>query len=337
MSGSLPIEEPPFVSLDAVAVTFRHGVRALDDVTLQLRRGDILGLVGESGSGKTTLCRVLVGLTLPDKGTVEIGGHSVDELLRKDRLAFRRRIQMLLQDAVASLSPRMTVGELLDEPMLIHGLPRGATRERLQSMLRTLGLPPDIGSRYPHEISGGQARRVGIARALLLQPEILVADEPTAGLDLSVQGEVLNLLLDLQAQLSLTSIFVSHNLDVVRRVTTRMAVMYLGQIVEEAPTAALFARAAHPYARRSAVDDTRAGARATPATDRAAGRNPERRRSTLRLQVPHPLSGGAASLCRGDAAAPRSRARSQGPLPLSLCARPSGMTKRRAIGASDRS
>ena len=238
----------PLLQLDQVSVVFAGGVRALDDVTLSIARGEIVGLVGESGSGKSTLCRVLVGLTPPSSGSVSFGGRPVHEHLREGQLAFRRRIQMLLQDAVASLSPRMTIGRTLEEPIAIHDLPQEEAQVRLAEILRRLGLASDVLSKFPHQISGGQARRIGVARALLLRPEVIVADEPTAGLDVSVQGELLNLLLDLQRDFGLTYLLVSHNLNVIRRVTGRSVVMYLGQIVEDAPTAALFAKPAHPYA-----------------------------------------------------------------------------------------
>ena len=237
----------PLVSLQGVSVVFGGQVRALDDVTLSIERGDIVGLVGESGSGKTTLCRVLVGLTPATTGNVSLGGASVATQLADNPLAFRRRVQMLLQDAVASLSPRMTIGRTLREPIAIHDLPRDAAEQRLVAILKRLGLPADVTAKYPHQISGGQARRVGVARALVMQPEIIVADEPTAGLDVSVQGELLNLLLELQQEFALTYLLVSHNLNVIRRVTRRTAVMYLGQIVEQAPTQALFEKPAHPY------------------------------------------------------------------------------------------
>jgi len=235
------------VEFAGVSVVFDGRVRALDDVTLVIRKGEILGLVGETGSGKSTLCRVLVGLTPPSSGTVSVGSQPVHRQLAQEPLAFRRRAQMLLQDAVASLSPRMTVRRALEEPIAIHNLPRAETLERLAAILQRLGLPQDVLAKFPHQISGGQARRVGVARALVMRPEIIVADEPTAGLDVSVQGDLLNLLLDLQRDFALTYLLVSHNLNVIRRVTERTAVMYLGQIVEEAPTHELFATPAHPY------------------------------------------------------------------------------------------
>ncbi len=239
---------PPLVSMRGVSVVFGGAVQALDDVSLDIGRGDIVGLVGESGSGKTTLCRVLVGLTQASGGTVAVDGTPVATQLAVDSLAFRRKVQMLLQDAVASLSPRMTIGRALREPIAIHDLPRDAALQRLDQILRRLGLPADVLQKFPHQISGGQARRVGVARALVMQPQLIVADEPTAGLDVSVQGELLNLLLDLQQEFGLTYLLVSHNLNVIRRVSQRTAVMYLGQIVEQAPTRQLFDKPAHPYA-----------------------------------------------------------------------------------------
>ena len=251
MSAARPPEgtpvPPALVELKGISVVFGGSVRALDDVTLSIAQGDIVGLVGESGSGKTTLCRVLVGLTTATSGTVGLGGEPVAAQLAKNPLAFRRRVQMLLQDAVASLSPRMTIGRTLREPIAIHDLPRTEAEARLKAILQRLGLPVDVLAKFPHQISGGQARRVGVARALVMQPQIIIADEPTAGLDVSVQGELLNLLLDLQQEFGLTYLLVSHNLNVIRRVTGRTAVMYLGQIVEEAPTRALFEKPAHPY------------------------------------------------------------------------------------------
>ena len=237
----------PLIDIANVAVDFEKQVRALSGVSLRLDTGDIVGLVGESGSGKTTLCKVLMGLVPPTSGRVAVGGEDLDTILARDPLSFRRRAQMLLQDAAASLSPRMRIRALVEEPLLIHGLPMAEGRVRILALLERLGLAATTLDAYPHQISGGQARRVAILRALVLQPAIIVADEPTAGLDVSVQGDLLNLMLDLHDELGLTYLIVSHNLNVVRRITQRTAVMYLGQIVEEAPTHALFARPAHPY------------------------------------------------------------------------------------------
>jgi peptide/nickel transport system ATP-binding protein len=238
---------PPFIEMTDVNVVFGGRVRALDGVNLTIARGDIVGLVGESGSGKTTLCKVLIGLARPTSGRITVDGETLTALFARDALAFRRRAQMLLQDAVASLSPRMRIGALVEEPLAIHRLPLEEGRQRIRALLQRLGLPETVLAKYPHQISGGQARRVAILRALVLTPDLIIADEPTAGLDVSVQGELLNLLMDLHRSLGLTYLMVSHNLNVVRRVTRRTAVMYLGQIVEEAPTAALFAAPAHPY------------------------------------------------------------------------------------------
>ena len=246
-AGVVKARGEALVEFTGVSVVFDGRVRALDDVTLAIGKGEIVGLVGESGSGKSTLCRVLVGLTSPSSGTVTVGDRPVREQLAQGALAFRRRAQLLLQDAVASLSPRMTIGRTLEEPIAIHALPRAEALARLSAILKRLGLSSDVLAKFPHQISGGQARRVGVARALLMRPEIIVADEPTAGLDVSVQGELLNLLLDLQREFGLTYLLVSHNLNVIRRVTGRTAVMYLGQIVEEAATRELFAAPAHPY------------------------------------------------------------------------------------------
>lgn len=237
----------PLIAIDALDVEFAGGVRALSDVSLSIGKGDILGLVGESGSGKTTLCKALMGLVRPTAGRIAIDGEPLNDVLDRDALAFRRRAQMLLQDAAASLSPRMRIGALVEEPLRIHGLPLEEGRARIRLLLTRLGLPQNTLAKYPHQVSGGQARRVAILRALVLTPDIIVADEPTAGLDVSVQGDLLNLLLDLQREFGLTYLIVSHNLNVVRRITTRMAVMYLGQIVEEGPTRALFAGPAHHY------------------------------------------------------------------------------------------
>ena len=235
----------PVAELRGVEVRFPGGVRALDGVDFLLGAGEVAGLVGESGSGKSTLCRVLAGLQAVTGGEVFSFGEPLRDVLR-DRLAFRRRVQLLLQDAVSSLSPRLRVGTLLREPGRIHGI--DGSGERLQALMARLRLGPELLGRYPHQLSGGQARRVAAARALVLEPSLLLADEPTAGLDVSVQGELLNLLSEVQRPMALAMLVASHNLAVVRRVTVRTVVMYLGQVVEDAPTSLLFARPAHPYA-----------------------------------------------------------------------------------------
>jgi peptide/nickel transport system ATP-binding protein len=232
--------------LAGVSLVFPNGAKALDGIDLELAGNRVTGLVGESGSGKTTLCRILAGLQPPTAGRAEIGGEPIPRG-GAARRRFHQRVQMLLQDAPGSLSPRMTVRALLHEPVAIHRLDPAAAALRLETLLGRLGLGAALLDRYPHQLSGGQARRVAVARALLLQPALLIADEPTAGLDLSVQGELLNLLQSLQREFGLTMLVSSHNLGVIRRIATTTVVMYLGQVVEQAPTAALFAAPAHPY------------------------------------------------------------------------------------------
>lgn len=253
------------IRLDKASVVYGRVLRALDNLSLEVRTGETVGIVGESGSGKSTLCRVLVGLTALTGGDAQILGLSVKQALGSDRKTFRRRVQMLMQDAMATLSPRMMVGSLLMEAVPVHGLDRNATRARIVELFERLRLPASVFDRYPHQISGGQARRIGVIRALLLRPSLLVADEPTAGLDVSVQGELLNLLLEFQREMGLTFLIVSHNLHVVRRVTRRTIVMYLGQIVEDAPTVDMFERPAHPYAATLLSTNPRLSAVGAPA------------------------------------------------------------------------
>ena len=248
----------PAAELRDVRVTYPGGVGALAGVSVALQPRLVTGLVGESGSGKTTLCRVLLGLQAPTAGSVLLGGEALPGLLARDRLAVRRRVGMLLQDAAGSLSPRMTLRRLLAEPAAIHGLPRAEAWGRTEELMRLLGLGADLLDKYPHQVSGGQARRVAVVRALVLRPSLLVMDEPTAGLDVSVQGDLLNLLLDLQAELGLTLLACSHNLPVIRRITAVTVVMYLGEVVEHGPTVSLFAAPAHPYT--AALVSTRAAA-----------------------------------------------------------------------------
>ena len=233
----------PLLAADGVRVRFGT-TEVVVGVSLAVQAGEVLGLVGESGSGKTTLCRAMLGLLPLSGGAVHLDNRPLASWPKR---ALRRRAQLLLQDAASSLSPRMRLRALLAEPIRIHGLPFAATWAAMEALLHQLRLPDDILGKYPHEISGGQARRVAMARALIAGPALLVADEPTAGLDVSIQGEVLNLLLELQASRHLALLIVSHNLAVIRRTTHRTAVMYLGQIVELGGSAEVFAHPAHPY------------------------------------------------------------------------------------------
>ena len=214
----------------------------LQDISLSVGRGESLALVGESGSGKTTLARAVMGLQVVTSGRVLFDGQPVTDLAH-----LRRDAAMMFQDATASLSPRLTVGSLITEPFRIHRQPLPDPARTARDLLATVGLPPAIADRYPHELSGGQARRVGVARALALRPRLVIADEPTAGLDVSVQAEVLNLMADLRRDMGLAYLIITHNLALVRHVADRIAVLYLGRVVEEGPTAQVFAAPAHPY------------------------------------------------------------------------------------------
>ncbi len=226
----------------------RH-VDAVLDVSLSVRPGETVGLVGESGSGKTTLGRTVLNLVQSQAGSVRFGGNEIRSMPEARFKPLRRDMAMMFQDPVGSLSPRKSVRALITEPFQIHGITGvdlDAEAERLADMVR---LPKPFLSRYPHELSGGQARRVGVARALALNPKLIIADEPTAGLDVSVQGEILNLMADLQAEHGLGYLIITHNLPVVRHIADRLAIMYLGRIVEEGGTAEAFQHPVHPYTR----------------------------------------------------------------------------------------
>jgi len=222
-----------------------RGLNILSGITASLGRGETLGLVGESGSGKTTLARAILGLQEISGGTITFDGRKLTG--SADFTAIRRRTALMFQDAVASLSPRMSVGEAITEPFVIHREKLEDRRDKASELLAEVGLPPEIAARYPHELSGGQARRVGVARALALKPALVIADEPTAGLDVSVQAEILNLMADLRERHGLSYLIITHNLALVRLVAERIAVLYLGRLVETGPTAQVYAAPAHPY------------------------------------------------------------------------------------------
>jgi peptide/nickel transport system ATP-binding protein len=222
-------------------------IKAVDDVSLRLYRGETLGLVGESGCGKSTLARMLLGLLAPTSGSVLLDGRKVDA---QSRLVLARRIQPIFQDPYSSLNPRKTVAQIVGLPLYLHGVGVPAERRKtVAAMLELVGLPPRMHDRYPGQLSGGQRQRVAIARALILRPSIVVCDEPTSALDVSVQAQILNLLLDLKAEMGLTYLFISHDLGVVEHLVDRVAVMRQGRIVELESRERLFAAPAHPYTR----------------------------------------------------------------------------------------
>jgi ABC-type oligopeptide transport system ATPase subunit len=225
-------------------------VRAVDDVSFSIEKGETFGLVGESGSGKTTTGRCILRLIEPTSGEVLFDGRNVLALSRGDLRRARRDMQIVFQDPYSSLNPRMRVADIVEEPLIIHKLGSKADRRaRVKELFALVGLNPDHLARYPHEFSGGQRQRVGLARALALNPSLIIADEPVSALDVSVQAQVVNLLMDLQERLKLTYLFIAHDLRLVEHICSRVAVMYLGKIVEMGDTAKLFAAPQHPYTR----------------------------------------------------------------------------------------
>jgi oligopeptide/dipeptide ABC transporter ATP-binding protein len=254
-------------------------VHAVDDVSLSLAEGQTLGIVGESGSGKSTLARCLVRLLEPTAGTLRFHGADITHLGRKSLQPFRREVQLVFQDPVASLNPRKRVGQIVGTPMRLHGMNRGNVPSRVRELLQRVGLNPEHVNRFPHEFSGGQRQRIGVARALATNPRLIVLDEPVSALDVSIQAQVINLLDDLQDELGLSYVFIAHDLSVVRHFSDQIAVMYLGKFMEVSPAAELYRKPIHPY--------TEALLAANPIPDPRENRTRERR--VVSGEPPNPI------------------------------------------------
>ncbi|MGE5599216.1 MAG: ABC transporter ATP-binding protein [Bacteroidota bacterium] len=270
-----------YFDLGAAGFGRRKGtLKAVDDVSFAIAPGETVGLVGESGCGKTTVGRTLLRLYEPTAGETLYEGVDLNKLPPDRLLSYRRKMQMIFQDPFASLNPRMTVGDIVGEPLDIHGLARGKARtERVYELLHRVGLSAEHANRYPHEFSGGQRQRIGVARALAVEPKFIICDEPISALDVSIQAQVVNMLQELQASLGLTYLFIAHDLAMVKHISNRVIVMYLGKLVEEAPSGELYDNPLHPY--------TQALLSAIPIPDPNVER--ARRRIILAGDVPSPV------------------------------------------------